>query len=200
VALANSRRAAHRPSRRVTVVEAAMALAAERPYDDVTVSDIAERAGMTPAAIYYHFPSKEDVLLEGLRAFSDELIEECRQRLSGALTVENLSALPADLLGWFDRHRNAAAVFFVASAGLNLAVESWRREFRNEMVRQVALAVAQARGRISPARAGVIAAAYLSLLENAARSWLSNDEIFRKLGSRRIRTETVTTARRILSA
>lgn len=177
-----------------------MALAAERPYDDVTVSDIAERAGMTPAAIYYHFPSKEDVLLEGLRAFSDDLIAEFRLRVAGALSVDDLAALPADLLGWLDKHRSAAVVFFVASSGLNLSVEAWRREFRGEMVLEVAAAVKRARGRVAPPRAGVIAAAYLSLLENAARSWLSGDDIFRKLGSRRMRNETVTTARRILLA
>ena len=37
-------------------------------------------------------------------------------------------------------------------------------------------------------------------MENAARSWLSGDDVFRKLGSRRMRTETVTTAQRILLA
>ena len=155
---------------------------------------------MTPAAIYYHFPSKEDVLLEGLRAFSEDLIAELRQRLAGAESVDALAALPADLLSWLDKHRSAAMVFFVASSGLNLSVEAWRREFRSEMVMQVATAVRRARGRIPAARAGVIAAAYLSLLENAARSWLSSDDIFRKLGSRRMRIETVTTARRILLA
>ena len=155
---------------------------------------------MTPAAIYYHFPSKEDVLLEGLRSFSDELIAEFRLRVAGALSVDDLAALPADLLGWLDKHRNAAIVFFVASSGLNLSVEAWRREFRGEMVLEVAAAVSRARTRIAAPRAGVIAAAYLSLLENAARSWLSGDDIFRKLGSRRMRNEAVTTARRILLA
>ena len=155
---------------------------------------------MTPAAIYYHFPSKEDVLLEGLRSFSDELLAECRGRLAESLTVDSLAALPADLLTWLDKRRNAASVFFVASAGLNLAVEAWRREFRNDVVSQVAGAVRSARGRISAAKAGVIAAAYLSLFENAARSWLSGDEIVRKLGSRRLRAETVALARRILTA
>jgi len=182
------------------VVEAAVALAAERPYDDVTVSDIAERAGMTPAAIYYHFPSKEDVLMEGLRTFSETLLTECRGRLSQTLTVDSLAALPADLLTWLDKRRNAATLFFVASAGLNLAVEAWRREFRSEMVVQVAAAVRVARGGGSAAKTSVIAAAYLSLIESAARSWLSNDDIFRKLGSRRLRAETEATARRILAA
>jgi hypothetical protein len=122
------------------------------------------------------------------------------QRLSDAPTLEGLAALTAELLSWFDKHRSAAMAFFVASSGINLSVEAWRQEFRSEMVLQVAVTVKQVRGRIPAARAGVIAAAYLSLLENAARSWLSSDDIFRKLGSRRMRSETVTTARRILLA
>ena len=35
------------------------------PPEDVTVADIAAAADMTAAAVYYHFPSKEHVLLEG---------------------------------------------------------------------------------------------------------------------------------------
>lgn len=137
--------------------------------------------------------------MEGLRTFSETLLTECRGRLSQTVTVDSLAALPADLLIWLDKRRNAATLFFVASAGLNLAVEAWRREFRNDMVVQVAAAVRLARGG-SAAKAGVIAAAYLSLIESAARSWLSNDDIFRKLGSRRLRAETEATARRILTA
>ena len=60
----------HRPSRRSTVVDAAMGLFALHPPEHVTVADIAAAADMTAAAVYYHFPSKEHVLLEGLQLFT----------------------------------------------------------------------------------------------------------------------------------
>ena len=45
----------------------------------MTVADIAAAADMTTAAVYYHFPSKEHVLLEGLQLFSAWYLEAMRQ-------------------------------------------------------------------------------------------------------------------------
>ena len=51
-----------------------MGLFASFPVDEVTVLDIAGAAGMTPAAVYYHFASKEQILLEGMQQFRDALL------------------------------------------------------------------------------------------------------------------------------
>ena len=53
------RRPAHRPSRRSSVIDAAIGLFATYPAEAITVADIAAAANMTAAAVYYHFPSKE---------------------------------------------------------------------------------------------------------------------------------------------
>ena len=45
-----------------------MNLFATFPVDEVTVHDIAGAVGMTPAAVYYHFASKEQILVEIGRA------------------------------------------------------------------------------------------------------------------------------------
>ena len=58
------RKPANRPSRRQDLIEAAMELFSLQPWDFVTVADIVERAGMTPAAFYYHFSSREQLLEE----------------------------------------------------------------------------------------------------------------------------------------
>jgi AcrR family transcriptional regulator len=44
-----------------------MELFASQRSEAITVAEIAEAAGMTSAAVYYHFASKDDILLEGLR-------------------------------------------------------------------------------------------------------------------------------------
>src|SRR4051812_4064284 len=51
-----ARRPAHRPSRRDDVLAAGVVEFVERGFAPVSVTDIARRAGMTPAAVYYHFP------------------------------------------------------------------------------------------------------------------------------------------------
>lgn len=75
---------------RDAIIDALMALAAERPWDDIELSDIVERAGVSLAAFREAFPSKGAVLgafakridVEVLAGTSDELADEpARERL-----------------------------------------------------------------------------------------------------------------------
>jgi AcrR family transcriptional regulator len=50
-----------RPSRRDEILEAALAVFAEHGYDAARVRHIAARAGVSDAALYRHYPSKEAV-------------------------------------------------------------------------------------------------------------------------------------------
>ncbi len=58
-----------------------MGLFATIPVDEVTVQDIATAVEMTPAAVYYHFASKEQILLEGMQQFANQLLEEIRTQI-----------------------------------------------------------------------------------------------------------------------
>jgi len=44
------------------ILKAAARMFSERGYDKVTTREIAKDAGINPASIYHHFPSKEDIL------------------------------------------------------------------------------------------------------------------------------------------
>ena len=55
-------RPAHRPSRRAQLLTAAISEFADGSPDGGTMAQIAARAEMTPAAVYYHFKSKDEVL------------------------------------------------------------------------------------------------------------------------------------------
>jgi AcrR family transcriptional regulator len=52
------------PSTRERILDIALELFTERGYDKTSIRDIAERLGTTKAALYYHFKSKADILLE----------------------------------------------------------------------------------------------------------------------------------------
>jgi AcrR family transcriptional regulator len=51
-------------STRERILDIALELFTERGYDKTSIRDIAERLGTTKAALYYHFKSKADILLE----------------------------------------------------------------------------------------------------------------------------------------
>ena len=179
------------------VIDGAMGLFATMPVDDVTVLDIANAVDMTSAAVYYHFASKEQILLEGLRLFSEDLLRELREQLPGADDVNGVRHLLSHVMGWIGRHRTTATVYFVNSIGLNLLVEALRRETRMQMVALLRDAVRAARGRLSSAEAGVIAVGLVSLIETSAASMLNEDVTYQSLGVRRFVHEVTAIGDRI---
>src|SRR6476620_9883284 len=85
------KRAAHRPSRRREIIDAATEVFAREGYAEASVEDIAKVAGVAPTAIYYHFGGKEELFNQALRvamdAWSESLI---RVRPDGASSVAGL--------------------------------------------------------------------------------------------------------------
>ena len=89
------------------LLAAARRVLAERGYADATIDDVAREAGCSKGAYYFHFASKEDVLL----AVVDDWIRDCSQRLTkvatgtgaaGTALIDTLEALlvPDDGTGW----------------------------------------------------------------------------------------------------
>jgi AcrR family transcriptional regulator len=169
-----------------------MHLYAVRRIEDVTVADIAEEANMTSAAVYYHYPSKEDLLLEGLREFADGMQSELTDLLKAANgSGGSLGMVLADLLTWLEAHRAAALVWFVASPGLNESVEALRRESRLDVIDALAAEIRKRAKGTSRADATVAATALVVLLEQAATSALTEDSVLANLGRRRFAAEVV---------
>ncbi len=174
-----------------------MGLFATVPVDEVTVQDVANAVEMTPAAVYYHFASKEQILLEGMHRFRDDLLAEVRAIMPARGDTDGVRTMVEHVLVWVGRHRVPATVYFVSSIGLNLVVEALRRETRLELVGLLREAVIAARGRLARAEAGVIAVGLVSLIETSLASLLNQDATHRSLGSRRFVAETGRLADRI---
>ena len=174
-----------------------MGLFATMPVDEVTVQDVANAVDMTPAAVYYHFASKEQILLEGMGRFRSDLLAEVRNAMPARGDADGVRRLVEHVLVWVGRHRTPATVYFVSSIGLNLLVEALRRETRLELVGLLRDAVIATRGRLARAEAGVIAVGLVSLIETSVASMLNQDVTHRSLGSRKFVHEAGRLAERI---
>jgi AcrR family transcriptional regulator len=68
---------------REQIIDAAMALFAERGYHATTIADIAEAADVAPRTFFSYFPSKEAVVFHNVDRDMDALAAALRNRLPG---------------------------------------------------------------------------------------------------------------------
>jgi AcrR family transcriptional regulator len=78
------------------ILEAARTLFVEKNYANVTIVDIAAQADVSTGALYHHFPSKEDVYLQMMLRYLQEIktsmqaaiaedIRSCREQLNQSI-------------------------------------------------------------------------------------------------------------------
>ena len=74
---------------RDALARAALELFVERGYDETTLAEIAEVAGVSTRTIFAYFPSKEDILFSTMQAMRDALAQALVERPAGtdALTA-----------------------------------------------------------------------------------------------------------------
>jgi AcrR family transcriptional regulator len=80
---------------RTEILEVARELFSDQGYDATSLREIAERVGITKAALYYHFKSKDEIL-RALLAPMGDVLTELLERLEAARDVAGW----ADALEW----------------------------------------------------------------------------------------------------
>jgi AcrR family transcriptional regulator len=63
-----------RGGRRDALIDIAVELFSSKPYDEIFISDIAERAGVAHGLLFYHFKDKRGLYLAALERVLDEVI------------------------------------------------------------------------------------------------------------------------------
>jgi AcrR family transcriptional regulator len=87
------------------LMKAALELYAKRGYDQTTVAEIAERAGLTERTFFRHFADKKEVLFAGSNNLRDLLVSAVAGAPSSAAPIEAVAAglLAAEVV--FDEER-----------------------------------------------------------------------------------------------
>jgi AcrR family transcriptional regulator len=85
------------PLRHRLIVEATR-LFVERGFDGTSMREIADACGVTKAALYYHYPSKSDLLLDIVATYLDTMAAVVdRARASEPTAARQLEAIVAEL-------------------------------------------------------------------------------------------------------
>ncbi len=97
-------------------ISAALALAAERPWPDITLSDIAERAGSSLVALKAHFSSKGEILGAFVRLVDDEVLGRAPRRTEGQSARDTLFEVIMSRFDVLEPYK--AALKSIAAGGL----------------------------------------------------------------------------------
>ena len=76
---------------RKRILDAAMALFAERGFHACTNADVAEAAGLTRGAMLYHFPTRDDLVEAAIEHIQEQRTEALADAARDALPGEDLS-------------------------------------------------------------------------------------------------------------
>jgi AcrR family transcriptional regulator len=164
---------------------AAIAAFSERGFHGTSTRDIAARAGMSPAALYVHFGSKEEVLYRIATSAVDltlEVVSAAADRAAGP--SGQLHSVVGALAAWHAHHSPAARVVLYQ---LDALTPEHRGEVRakerevDRIVRQV-IAAGVSAGDFGVTDVAAAATAVLSLCVDVARwyspgGWRSPQEI-----------------------
>src|SRR5579863_8239851 len=90
------------PDSRGRLAQAAMDLYGEQGFDQTTVAEIAERAGLTERTFFRHFTDKREVLFSGAQALQDLLVDTVVAAPASSTPIEAITLAldaAADLFG-----------------------------------------------------------------------------------------------------
>jgi len=159
------------PDAPVRLREAALALYAERGFDETTVEEIAERAGLTKRTFFRHFVDKREVLFGGAGNIEELLVAAVRAAPASARPLDavsrGLDALAASLE---EQGEPAARRFRIVRA----SPELWERQLIKfaSMAEAVARAL-RSRGVGDPA-AILAAESGITALRVASDRWVGD--------------------------
>ncbi len=170
-----------------------MRLHARQDGRAVTVAEIAREAYMSTPAIYYHYPSKDAVLLDGLSRFSADLAAVIRASADEAVRTGTVADLVTSVVRWLDGRRHEAVVWYLTAPQVINAdalrdeqatqtVEAWHAPVRASRAGRAAMTGSDMTGSDTDDEVDVVVVALKSLLEISAQSWLAEDQVRRVLG------------------
>ena len=166
--------AAHRPrlstdARRGQLVALGIDIFSERPFDDVSIDDIAAGAGISKGLLYHYFPSKRDFYVAVIRSAADEMQAltepdpalEPRDRLAAALDR---------YLGYVETHARGYATVLRAGIGSDPAVAEIVEEVRGAMVARLLADIAET----PPPALRIAVRGWVGFVEAASLDWLAH--------------------------
>ncbi len=154
-----------------------MDLFCNRPYEEVSIDEIAEIADISKGLLYYYFPTKHDFYAAVVRYAAEQLLQETMPDEQ----LEPMERLRASLSAYFsyvDRHAKAYLALLRGGVGVDTQVAGILDSVRQTYVQRILHNIAGG-DALSPAQFIAING-WVGFVEAISVSWLERREISRE--------------------
>jgi AcrR family transcriptional regulator len=164
-------------ARREQLVALGVEMFSERPFDDVSIDDIAAGAGISKGLLYHYFPSKRDFYVAVVRHSADEMqaITETDPDLE---PLERLADGLDRYLEYVATHARGFATVLRAGIGSDPEVAAIVEGVRAAMARRILADVADTDP--PPAAVRIAIRGWVGFAEAASLEWLEHGELSRE--------------------
>ena len=159
--------------RRRELLGACLALIGTRPWDEVSMADVASAAGASKPLLYHYFPTKSDLYLAAVRAAADEL----RAATTPAGDLPPRLALQRGLtahVDWVDANADAYRAVLQGGLSSDPRVHAIIEESRADVVARLAHGFGLR--RVTPAQRTVLRG-WVGFLEGACLDWVQRRDV-----------------------
>jgi AcrR family transcriptional regulator len=120
---------------RQLIAETARRLFAERGFDAVPVASVAKAAEVSEATVFNYFPTKEDLVFQGMQVFEAELLTAVRDRPAGETIVAAFARFVLQPRGFLAAQDPDAARYLTQISQMIAASPSLRAREREILAR-----------------------------------------------------------------
>ena len=163
--------------RRERILDAAFHVFSRTGYRDAAVDDIAREAETSKGGIYFHFPTKESILMELMGSTADRLVGKVVRTVDAEPDSDPVARAGAAIdavLAIFAGHRSMARLLLVDGLGAGNLFRAETLRLHDRFVALIAayLDAAIADGAIPPVDTRVAATAWFGALHELVIGWL----------------------------
>jgi AcrR family transcriptional regulator len=163
--------------RREQLVRLGTEIFAERPFDEVSIDDIAAAAQISKGLLYHYFPSKRDFYVEVVR-FSALEMEALTEPDASLEPLARRSASLDRYLDYVETHARGYSTLMRAGIGSDPQVAAVVEEVRERIVDRI-LDARTYRGDRPPAALRIAARGWVGFAEAASLDWIERGGLAR---------------------
>jgi AcrR family transcriptional regulator len=164
------------PERREQLLSLAKTAFANKSYDDVSIDELAQTAGVSKGLLYHYFPSKRELYVATVKAAAEQLLERVLPD-PGLSAYDQLSRGLSGYLSFVEENASAYASLIQSGIGRDEEVQAIIEGTRHRLVS----AMLERGGQVllNPAQRTLLRG-WVGMVEAASLDWVKNRSMTRE--------------------